>query len=137
MNEKESITYSPTETMGGAPKEQGDKNKITERLTSLVERQEYESEYQKGFFQRETHSKKGEHILLVYNDHSTLTKRYLPPQCFIQVYLPGHTKAAPRMEEYKWTLEQDPEELYPDRIERIESLMGIFESEFEDVSGEA
>ena len=102
----------------------------TEQLRALVESEEFRKE---GIYERETHSKKGEHIFLVFNPHSTES---IDARCFIQVYLPNLPKNDPsRLEEYKWTVEQSPSDLYPGKTERIEEILALFEPVIEKQSG--
>jgi hypothetical protein len=124
--------------------QENDKHKgsFTERLKSLVDYPEpgsgQESKYKsEGLFQRQTHSKTGEHIFIVFNDRH-LSKSDLPGQCFIQVYGPDHQNSVPQIqEEYKWTIFDDPALLYPNSVQRIEELMAMFEPAAEDDNGQA
>ncbi len=82
----------------------------------------------KTLWQRETHSKSGEHIFVAYNDHSA-SEQYISPQFFILVYGPQHAKTVPKLQEdYRWTEKDDLDELFADKIERIKQLLDLFKN---------
>jgi len=82
----------------------------------------------KTLWQRETHSKSGEHVFLSYNDHSA-TEHYLPPQFFIQAYGPEHSKSTPQViDDIRWTALEDPSTALSDRMDRVEYLLNLFKT---------
>ncbi len=110
--------------------EEAGEHQLTARIKNLLDWQpagsEPESKYTDGdILERETHSKEGEHVFVDYNEHLTSGEA---PQCFVQVLGAGHSRKNPKMlERYSWNVYQNPEELYPSKVDRISELLDLFE----------
>lgn len=107
---------------------------INTRLLSLLEydpnplEPTKEQPYRLGttLWQRETHSKSGEHVFISYNDHKS-SKHELPPQFFIQVYGSNHSRNTPQViDDIRWTANDEPSRLHHDKLDRIELLLSLF-----------
>ncbi|MBX4196994.1 hypothetical protein KW801_00350 [Candidatus Saccharibacteria bacterium] len=100
-------------------------SKYTERVRTLIESKDYESDT-KGFYSRGTHSSAGEQVILYYNSHQGTD---LPGEYFLHTYPPGpkHLRKEGQLDSFKWSDTEGPEELYPDKLDRIDSLLALFD----------
>ncbi len=97
-------------------------------IDSISEAESRQFKLNKTLWQRETHSKLGEHVFLSFNDHSE-SKHLVPAQYFIQVYGIQHSKNNPQIiDDIRWTEHDDPTKLFADNLARIEELLGLFKT---------
>lgn len=96
----------------------------SEGIRVLIEDPRFETDT-KGFYSHQTHSKAGEHVILYYNSHEGSD---LPGEYFLQTYPPGHVRLLKdnQLDSFKWSDFESPELLYPDQLDRIDSLLSLF-----------